>query len=151
MKKGLALLFVLCIFVAATVFMTSCDVLESMILNNDSAENDFDAVDSNLNDESNNDSTSGDLISQITEEQWNSAKDSAIFDNVRVDFVAKFISGYNISPEDSVEEDYFEIDGDLVCVSGEITSDKNLVASVKSVYVGTVTSVVENYNLFTLL
>ena len=154
MKKSLALLFAVCVFVVIAVFMTSCDALKSRIPNNnDSAENDFNEGNSNLDDESNNDSTGdgdeGNAFSQITEEQWNNSKDSAIFDNVRVDFVAKFISENNGDSEDLVEEDYFEIDGDLVRASGEITSDKNLVASVKSVYAGTVTSVIENYNLFT--
>ena len=83
---------------------------------------------------------------QITEEQWNNAKAEAKFDNVRCDLNIKFISEYDNREEIT---EYFQIDGDLVDVSREVTDDEEMVASVKSVYVGTVTSVLDNYSLFT--
>ncbi len=86
------------------------------------------------------------LEGQVTKEQWEEAKASANFDNVRCDFTADFISGYDAG---EVCVEYFEIDGDLVATVGEVFDDEEMVTTVKSVYIGTVTSVLDNFEDFT--
>lgn len=124
MKKNTSILLILAMILSLTLSLLSCDETPE-------SEND-----------TNNDTAPG----QITEEQWNNAKAEAKFDNVRCDLNVKFISGYN--PGEEVTE-CFQIDGDLVASADEVYDDEEMVASVKSVYIGVVTSVLDNYSLFT--
>ncbi len=82
----------------------------------------------------------------VTEEVWNSAIQISNFDNVTFAMTATFTSG--ASGGEGPHTSLYKLDGNKLEMEGEITTDAEIISSLKNWYIGTAIAIVNNFDAF---